>query len=45
MPAGTIYCDPVGGASAYGDYPEPDLILVTHRNGDQYDAETLTALA
>ena len=44
-PAGTIYCDPVGGAAAYADYPAPDLILVTHRHGDHYDAETLAALA
>jgi L-ascorbate metabolism protein UlaG (beta-lactamase superfamily) len=43
-PAGTIYSDPVGGAAAYADHPEPDLILVTHRHGDHYDAETLAAL-
>ena len=43
-PAGTIYSDPVGGASAYADHPAPDLILVTHRHGDHFDAETLTAL-
>lgn len=43
-PLGTIYCDPVGGADAYSDYPKPDLILITHRHGDHYDAETLAAL-
>ena len=35
----------MGGAAAYADYPAPDLILVTHRHGDHYDAETLAALA
>ena len=44
-PVGTIYSDPVGGASAYSGYPAPDLILVTHRHGDHYDADTLAALA
>jgi L-ascorbate metabolism protein UlaG (beta-lactamase superfamily) len=44
-PAGTIHCDPVGGASTYADHPAPDLILVTHRHGDHYDADTLAALA
>lgn len=44
-PLGTIHVDPVGGAEAYGDFPAPNLILVTHRHGDHYDAETLAALA
>lgn len=44
-PAGTIYVDPVGDASAYGDMPAPDLILITHEHGDHYDAETLAAIA
>lgn len=43
-PAGTIYVDPVGDASAYSDFPEADLILVTHEHGDHYNAETLAAL-
>lgn len=43
-PLGTIYVDPVGGAAAYDGYPEPGLILVTHRHGDHYEAETLAAL-
>jgi len=42
-PAGTIYSDPVGEASAYADFPAPDLILVTHEHGDHYKAETLIA--
>jgi len=44
-PAGTIFSDPVGDASAYADLPQPDLILVTHEHGDHYNAETLAALA
>ena len=44
-PAGVIYCDPVGEASAYEGLPAPDLILVTHEHGDHYKPETLAALA
>ncbi|MFD2740438.1 MBL fold metallo-hydrolase [Sulfitobacter aestuarii] len=43
-PLGTIHCDPVGDASAYADYPAPDLILITHEHGDHYNADTLKAL-
>ena len=43
-PAGVIYSDPVGEASAYADFDAPDLILVTHEHGDHYNAETLAAL-
>lgn len=43
-PIGTIYSDPVGDAAAYADFPKPELILVTHRHGDHYNAETLAAL-
>jgi L-ascorbate metabolism protein UlaG (beta-lactamase superfamily) len=42
-PAGVIYVDPVGGAEAWSALPAPDLILITHRHGDHYDAETLEA--
>ncbi|PWE31387.1 MBL fold metallo-hydrolase [Maritimibacter sp. 55A14] len=44
-PVGTIYCDPVGDTGAYAGFPRPELILVTHRHGDHYSPETLTALA
>jgi L-ascorbate metabolism protein UlaG (beta-lactamase superfamily) len=44
-PAGTIYVDPVGEPTAYSQFPDPDLILITHEHGDHYDAETLAALA
>lgn len=44
-PLGAIYCDPVGDPAAYAAMPPADLILVTHRHGDHYDAETLAALA
>lgn len=43
-PVGTIYNDPVGEASAYADFPEPDLILITHEHGDHYNADTLAAV-
>ena len=43
-PVGTIYSDPVGEAASYASLPKPDLILVTHRHGDHYKPETLTAL-
>ncbi|MEE2862250.1 MAG: MBL fold metallo-hydrolase [Pseudomonadota bacterium] len=43
-PGGVIYVDPVGGAEAYADLPEPDLILITHEHGDHYDQPTLDAL-
>lgn len=44
-PMGVIYVDPVGDAAHYADFPEPDLILITHEHGDHYNAETLSALA
>lgn len=44
-PVGTIYVDPVGEAAAYGAFPRPDLILITHEHGDHYKPDTLTALA
>lgn len=37
----TVYIDPVGGAEAYGDFPEPDLILITDIHGDHFNLETL----
>lgn len=43
-PEGTIYVDPVGDPASYGDFPPPDLILITHQHGDHYSAETLKAL-
>ena len=40
-PIGTIYVDPVGDASQYADFPQPDMIFITHEHGDHYNAETL----
>jgi len=40
-PVGTIYVDPVGGAEKYRDFPDPDLILITHAHGDHYNQDTL----
>ena len=44
-PAGTIYVDPVGEASAYEGLPAPDLVVITHQHGDHYSEETLAAVA
>lgn len=43
-PKGTIYVDTVGDAALYDGKPVPDLILVTHRHGDHYNADTLAAI-
>lgn len=43
-PMGVIYVDTVGDPAAYADKPAADLILVTHRHGDHYNADTLNAL-
>jgi L-ascorbate metabolism protein UlaG (beta-lactamase superfamily) len=39
-----IYVDPVGGAAAFADQPEPDLILITDIHGDHFNLETLEAV-
>ena len=44
-PAGTIYVDPVGDAALYEGLAKPDMILITHRHGDHYNADLLAALA
>ena len=36
-----IYVDPVGDAAQYRAYGDPDLIFITHRHGDHFDAENL----
>jgi len=40
----TIYIDPVGGAEAFKDQPDPDLILITDIHGDHFNLATLEAL-
>ncbi len=40
-PSGTIYCDPVGDLTLYAEFPEPDLILITHHHGDHFKIDTL----
>jgi L-ascorbate metabolism protein UlaG (beta-lactamase superfamily) len=44
-PKGTIYVDPVGDPAQYADFPNADLILITHEHGDHFNNDTLTALA
>lgn len=40
----TIYVDPVGGAEAFANLPEPDLVLFTHFHFDHFDGATLAAI-
>lgn len=40
----TIYIDPVGGAEAFAEQPDPDLILITDIHGDHFNLETLEGL-
>ncbi|MFI8605817.1 MBL fold metallo-hydrolase [Cellulophaga baltica] len=40
----TIYIDPVGGASAYTDQKNPNLLLITDIHGDHLSVETLDSL-
>lgn len=39
-----IYIDPVGGAEAFKDQKQPDLILITDIHGDHFSLETLQTL-
>ena len=41
----TIAVDPVGGAPAFTDYPNADLILITDIHGDHLSVETVAALS
>ncbi len=43
-PKGTIYVDPVGEAAQYSDFPDADLVLITHEHGDHYNMDTLNAV-
>ncbi|GMN08727.1 hypothetical protein MTsPCn9_08170 [Croceitalea sp. MTPC9] len=40
----TIYIDPVGGAKAFENQKQPDLILITDIHGDHFNLETLQEL-
>jgi L-ascorbate metabolism protein UlaG (beta-lactamase superfamily) len=40
----TIYVDPVGGATAFSEFPSPDIILITDIHGDHLQLETLQEL-
>ncbi|MBP7507871.1 MAG: MBL fold metallo-hydrolase [Prolixibacteraceae bacterium] len=37
----TIWVDPVGNPANYKDYPDPDLILITHGHQDHYNKNIL----
>lgn len=37
-----IYSDPVGDSSLYADYPNPDIVFLTHEHGDHFNEETLS---
>jgi len=39
-----MYVDPVGGAEAYKDQKQPDVILITDIHGDHLNAETVAAV-
>lgn len=41
----TIAVDPIGGASPFEAFGEPDLILITDIHGDHLSADTVAALA
>lgn len=40
-----IHVDPVGREADYGEMPDADLILVTHRHGDHLDAEAIRLIS
>ncbi len=40
----TVYLDPYGGADRFADFPNADLILITHVHGDHLNHETLVGL-
>ena len=40
-----VAVDPVAPASRWSQLPRPDLILITHRHGDHFDADTVRELA
>ncbi len=40
----TIYVDPYGGANAFANLKDPDLILITDIHGDHLDEKTLDAI-
>ena len=40
----TIYMDPYGGAQRFSQFPDADLICITHAHGDHLNKETLKGL-
>jgi L-ascorbate metabolism protein UlaG (beta-lactamase superfamily) len=40
----TIYVDPTGDQAAYGKFPAPNIILVTHTHPDHFDKKLIAAL-
>ncbi len=39
-----IFADPVGAATLYTTYGMPDVVFITHRHGDHFDADNLPAM-
>ena len=44
-PSLILYVDPVGEPEVYSQYPEPDIILITHAHGDHLDAQVIQAVS
>jgi len=42
---GTIYIDPVGDEAAFGDFPAPDIILVTDIHGDHLAPDVIVSVS
>ena len=40
----TIYVDPVGDVSAFSDFTDPDIILITDIHGDHLNADVINSL-